>query len=243
MEVRLLTTRSERETFVRRLQHARDLQLAHFTEVREGPIDNAARLAASELYGCFENRGDSAESMIAGTAIHDLAAFPRTCPGPELSQWSAQSVFECSDHWSLSRGAGMRIWCGTAIQLLQRSPRAILVYLAVGMSDHMGFYKAMGFVPFGEPVQFVYLKTEAGFPWVQPMILTGEALEGLRCATSQLDFEASDNFASVHFGGGLRLRPLAARERAQSVPAWAIGAPTAIQPWEMNDLNEVGMTA
>jgi len=207
MEVRLLTTSFQRRVFVERLRQARDEQLTHFTDVTDGRVDNRARLAASELYGLFADSGSPAEEMIAGMAIHDLEMFPRTCAGPDLSHWPERAVFECSDHWSLAPGAGMKIWCGAAIQIARRNPRAVLAYLAVGMSDHWGFYRAMGFVPFGRPVQFTYLKSAAGFPWVQPVILRGEALEKLVAASSQLPFETDDEFATLRFQPGLRLRP------------------------------------
>ena len=207
MEVRLLTTSYQRRIFVEFLGQARDEQLTHFTDVSNGRVDNRARLAASELYGLFADSGSPAENMIAGMAIHDLEMFPRTCPGPDLSHWPERAVFECSDHWSLAPGAGMKIWCGAAIQIARRNPRAVLAYLAVGMSDHWGFYRAMGFVPFGRPVQFTYLKSAAGFPWVQPVILRGEALEKLVAASSQLPFETDDEFATLRFQPGLRLRP------------------------------------
>jgi hypothetical protein len=207
MEVRLLTTSFQRRVFVERLQQARDEQLTHFTDVTNGQVDNSARLAASELYGLFADSHSPAENMIAGMAIHDLEMFPRTCAGPDLPDWPRRAVFECSDHWSLAPGAGMKMWCGAAIQIARRNPLAVLAYLAVGMSDHGGFYRAMGFVPFGRPVQFTYLKTAAGFPWVQPVILRGEALEKLVAASSQLPFETDDEFATLRFKPGLRLRP------------------------------------
>lgn len=208
MEIRLLTTSFQRQVFVERLRQARDEQLTHFTDVTNGQVDNRTRLAASELYGLFADSSSPAENMLAGMAIHDLEMFPRTCPGPDLSHWPECAVFECSDHWSLAPGAGMKVWCGAAIQIARRNPRAVLAYLAVGMSDHCGFYRAMGFVPFGRPVQFTYLKSAAGFPWVQPVILCDEALEKLVAASSQLPFETDDEFATLRFKPGLRLRPL-----------------------------------
>lgn len=208
MEIRLLNTSFQRQVFVERLRQARDEQLTHFTDVTNGQVDNRTRLAASELYGLFADSSSPAENMLAGMAIHDLEMFPRTCPGPDLSHWPERAVFECSDHWSLAPGAGMKVWCGAAIQIARRNPRAVLAYLAVGMSDHCGFYRAMGFVPFGRPVQFTYLKSAAGFPWVQPVILCDEALEKLVAASSQLPFETDDEFATLRFKPGLRLRPL-----------------------------------
>ncbi|MGO9453723.1 MAG: hypothetical protein ACLQDV_22130 [Candidatus Binataceae bacterium] len=209
MEMRLLTTNLERRIFVERLAEARDQKLTHFSDVRSGEIDNSARLAASNLYGLFERGADSPERMIAGMAIHNLEMFPRTCPGPDLSHLSDKSVFECSDHWSLAIGAGMRMWCGAAIQIARQEPGAVLAYLAAGHSDHTGFYAAMGFVPFGEPTQFLYLKTREGFPWVQPVILRGVALQKLVTASLQIPVEANGDHSIVRFGSSLRLRPVA----------------------------------
>ena len=214
MEIRLLRTESEREIFVERLGQARDGQLTHFDEVDRGAISNRARLAACSLYGLFHSQSDSAQKMIAGIAIHDLEAFPRTCSGPDLSHLPSRSVFECSDHWSLESGAGMRMWCGAAIQIARLEPRAVLAYLAVGNSDHIGFYSAMGFVPLGEPSQFLYLQTSEGFPWVQPVILHGEALRRLIQSANRLPIETDDDFATVRFGSSLRLRPLGGPARA-----------------------------
>ena len=114
----------------------------------------------------------------------------------------------------------MKVWCGGAIQIARRNPRAVLAYLAVGMSDHSGFYCAMGFVPFGRPVQFTYLKSAAGFPWVQPVILQGEALEKLVAASSQLPFETDDEFTTLRFKPGLRLRPFTVPSARQM--AWDV---------------------
>jgi hypothetical protein len=222
MEVRLLTTNFQRRIFVEHLRQARDEQLTHFADVTDGRVDNRARLAASELYGLFADSSSPAEDMIAGMAIHDLEMFPRTCPGPDLSHWPERAVFECSDHWSLAPGAGMKMWCGAAIQIARRNPRAVLAYLAVGLSDHSGFYRAMGFAPFGRPVQFTYLKSATGFPWVQPVILRGEALEKLVSASSQLPFETDDGFATLRFKPGLRLRPFAVG--SASGMAWDVQA-------------------
>ncbi len=205
MEMRLLTTEAERRTFIERLARARDEQLTHFKDVCSGTINNHERLAACDLYGLFRDEHPRADEMIAGIAIHNLEMFPRTCAGPDLSHLPKRSVFECSDHWSLAPGAGMRMWCGAAIQIARQYPQAVLAYLAA--SDHIGFYSAMGFVPFGKPAQFLYLETDEGFPWVQPVILRGQPLQRLIMATLELPIAADSNFTRVRFGGALRLRP------------------------------------
>ncbi|MGC1399686.1 hypothetical protein, partial [Candidatus Binatus sp.] len=160
----------------------------------------------------FETEGDHAERMAAGVALHDLAVYPQSCPQPDLSGYAPQSVLECSDHWSLSRGAGMRAWRGIAVQVVRRNPNAVLVYLAVGTHD--GFYTAMGFVNAGEPVEYPYLE-EPGQrrPWVQPKILEGEALARLTANVHRLKIETPDNYRTIRFDNCDRLRPAANRYR------------------------------
>jgi len=212
MEMRLLTTDLERRIFVERLANARDQKLTHFSDVRCGEIDNSARLAASNLYGLFGHEADSAEEMIAGMAIHNLEMFPRTCPGPDLSHLADKSVFECSDHWSLSRGAGMHAWRGISVQVVRRNPRAVLIYLAAGRSDHSGFYTAMGFANAGTPVEYPYLEgPDRGRLWVQPMILEGDALARLTLNVHRLKIETADNYRIIRFDNSNRLRPATAR--------------------------------
>src|SRR5258708_2672404 len=172
MEMRLLTTEGERNFFAQRLADARARHGASFRDIGRSQARNMIRLAAADLYGLFERERDYAETMKAGVALHDLAIYPQSCQQPDLSHYVPESVLECSDHWSLSRGAGMHAWRGIAVQVVRRNPRAVLVYLAVGRSDHGGFYKAMGFVRPGVPVEYPYLEgPDQGRLWVQPMIL------------------------------------------------------------------------
>ena len=158
MEMRLLTTESERNAFAQRLADARAGHGASFRDVGRSQARNMVRLAAADIYGLFETESDHVERMTAGVALHDLAIFPQSCQQPDLSRYAPESVLECSDHWSLSRGAGMHAWRGIAVQVVRRNPRAVLVYLAVGRSDHGGFYSAMGFVNAGAPVVYPYLE-------------------------------------------------------------------------------------
>src|SRR5206468_5563374 len=107
--------------------------------------ENRLRLASAELYGLFRNDGDPPESMVAGMAMHDLASFPQSCREPDLSYLPPRAIVECSDHWSLSLGAGMRAWTGIAVQIVRRRSHAVLAYLAVTprhaieATDHGGF--------------------------------------------------------------------------------------------------------
>ncbi len=212
MEMRLLTTEDERDLFAQRLAQARARHGATFRDIGRSQAKNKRRLAAAGLYGLFEIDHDGLQSMTAGVALHDLAAHPQSCSEPDLSRYAPQSVLECSDHWSLSRGAGMHAWRGIAVQVVRRNPDAVLVYLAAGRSDHGGFYRAMGFVKAGVPVEYPYLEgPDDGRLWVQPMVLEGEALAKLTSNVHRLKIETPDNYRTVRFDRSDRLRPAANR--------------------------------
>ncbi len=208
MEMRLLTTRVERGIFAERVAEARARHGGLYKEVCGLRNDNRARLEAANLYAVFEHEEDPAERMIAGIAMHNLETFPQSCSKPDLGHLHPRSVLECSDHWSLSRGAGMRAWHGAAIQVVRLQACTVLAYLAVGSSDHMGFYAAMGFVKVGEPVEYPYVETlEGARPLVWPVILEGKPLQKLIMGVAGLSVEALDSHRVVRFMNSVRLRP------------------------------------
>jgi hypothetical protein len=212
MELRLLTTEREREIFAQRLAEARMKNGASFRDVERTRVHNRVRLEASNVYALFETQPDPAERMVAGGAIHDLEAFPQSCRLPDLSHLPPRSVLECSDHWSLSRGAGMHSWRAIAAQVIHRNPSAVLLYLAAGSSDHTGFYSAMGVVKVGEPVEHPYLEgPDDGKLWVQPMILAGDALTRLTASVRMQKIEALDDYRILRFGNRERVRPCSDR--------------------------------
>jgi hypothetical protein len=225
MEMRLLTTEGERNVFAQRLANARAAG-ASFRDGGATRASNLLRLRSADLYALFETEGDPAERMTAGVVLHDLETFPQSCREPDLSHFAPRSVLECSDHWSLSRGAGMRAWRGISVQVVRRNPGAVLVYLAVG--SHSGFYTAMGFVYAGTPVVYPYLEgPDRGRLWVQPMILTGEALAKLTSNVHRLKIETPDNYLTIRFDNSDRLRPVANRYplRIGDAPSASTSAP------------------
>jgi hypothetical protein len=212
MEMRLLTKGVERNIFAERVAEARARHGGLYKEICSQGTDNRARLASANLYAMFENQQDSAKQMVAGIAMHNLEVFPQSCSKPDLSHLYPRSVLECSDHWSLSKGAGMRAWQGAAIEVVRLQAFMVLAYLAVGLSDHMGFYAAMGFVRAGDPVEYPYVETFDGVrPWVWPMILEGKPLQNLTLGVAQLRVERLDNHQTVRFLNSNRLRPFTSR--------------------------------
>src|ERR1700688_2837385 len=223
MEMRLLTTEREREIFAQRLAEARAKNGACFRDLGPTQVHNRVRLAASNLYALFEADSAPAPNMVAGVALHDLEEFPQSCHAPDLSHLPPRSVLECSDHWSLSRGAGMHSWRGIAVQVVHRNPNAVLVYLAAGSSsDHGGFYSAMGFVKAGEIVEQPDLEgSDSGKLWVQRMILNGEALARLTASVRTQTIDARDDYRIIRLGNSDRLRPCSIRRTTAVVAARA----------------------
>ena len=211
MEMRLLTTEHERSVFAQRLADARARHGASYSDAGRTRASNNVRLSAADIYGLFDTDRGPAEAMVAGVAMHDLESFPQSCRQPDLTHYAPRLVLECSDHWSLSRGAGMHAWRGIAVQVVHRNPRAVLVYLAARGSAHYGFYTAMGFVNVGIPVEYPYLEEPGGRPWVQPMILEGEALAKLTSNVRRLKIETPDNYLTIRFDNSDRLRPASNR--------------------------------
>jgi hypothetical protein len=173
-----LTSTSSRDEFIARVEEARTLHGKTFranSKIREF---NNERLAASKLFGLFRTH-NTTNHMIAGIAMHDLLAFPQSCGDPDLTQFQPRTVVECSDHWSISGGAGMLAWAGLAVPMRMLGVQAVLAYLAyddVG-SDHAGFYSAMGFRKAGNVREHPFVETAAGQPVrVQPVLLCGSAL-------------------------------------------------------------------
>ena len=115
--------------------------------------------------------------MIGGFAFHDLATLPQSHPSPDLSHIPAQSIFEGSELWSLSKGvAPIAASAAAAVAGILRA-KAILVYPICKPFDLSTPYIRFNFKPC-EPVRFPYGQTNEGDDiWVRPMVLEGEQLE------------------------------------------------------------------
>jgi hypothetical protein len=207
MEFRQLATTTERFVFITRLEQARAARGGSFRENSYFQSLNQRRLDSSRLYGLFEQEAAPAEAMIAGIAMHDLKAFPQSCREPDLSHIPAHAVVECSDHWSLSNGAGMLAWAGLAVPMRLIGTQAVLAYLAAGegQGDHAGFYTSMGFEPAGPIVEHPFVEDPQGgnLP-VQPVLLQGEAFEKVVNAFAKACIEYSDDARVFHLKSFIR---------------------------------------
>ena len=204
MELRLLTGETDRKIFAARVEQVR---AKHGNGFKERPRSRLAEIHLSfgNLYALFENDGDPAERMVAGLMMHDLEMFPQTCPRPDLSHLPPRSVLEVGELWSRSFGAGTLARAGAAIMAGLLDARALLAYLGAKPFDGTAFYRGIGFVNVGEPVEYPYLETLNGEPiWAQPMILEGEGLARLTRVFSRLIIETHDDNRVVRFTNFMR---------------------------------------
>jgi hypothetical protein len=204
MELRLLTTEKDRNIFADRVAKVR---ARHGSGFKERPRSRLAEihLRYGNMYALFENDDDPAELMIAGLMMHDLEMFPQTCPRPDLTHLPPHQVIEISELWSRALSAGTLARAGAAIMAGLLDARAILAYLGVKPFDGTPFYRGVGFVNVGEPIEYPYLETMSGGPILaQPMIMQGEALERLTGTFSRLITETRDDNQVLRFSNFLR---------------------------------------
>jgi len=176
MELRQLITEKERQIFAGCVAQARSTRGAGFKDKHKSRLTES-HLAFGDLFALFENDGDGREQMVGGFALHDLATLPQSHPSPDLSHIPAQSVFEGSELWSLSRGvAPIAASAAAAVAGILRA-RAILVYPICKPFDLSSPYTRFNFKAC-EPVRFPYGQTNEGDEiWVRPMVLEGDKLE------------------------------------------------------------------
>ena len=225
MELRLLTSGIERDVFLTRLAQARARNGNSFRANSQFKSINQRRLDCSQLYGLFQNDTAPAVEMIAGIAMHDLRSFPQSCAEPDLSHLAPETVVECSDHWSISGGAGMLVWAGLAVPMRLRGIQAVLAYLAVGEGAcaHAGFYELMGFVNAGPLVAHPFVENAHGEQLiVQPVIVQGEQFTTGMKIFSQACVEYSDDARVFHLNNFIR--PLVRCASVRTALSGAAGA-------------------
>src|SRR6202158_1583680 len=104
MELRLLTTETERRAFARRLSEVRVMRGAGFSETRRSVIGEV-HLAFGNLYGLYDE-SELVPEMIGGFAMHDLAMFSQSYAKPDLTHLPPDTVFGCGELWAVAAGAG-----------------------------------------------------------------------------------------------------------------------------------------
>ena len=211
MELRQLTTASERRIFGERMEEARAKRGARFRETRRSNVGKI-HLEYGLLYGLFEHDDDPPEQMMSGFLVHDLASFPQSYPRPDLSHLPARSVIEGGELWSFAKGAGLLAQRGSIILAGLMQVQAVLVYPTLKPSDQTGAYARGFFVNAGDPFVWPYCEMiDGGEIWVQPMVLEGERLAKLLHIVFAAGFATSDSMRRIQFDNPFQVNPTLSR--------------------------------
>jgi hypothetical protein len=216
LEFRELISPESRHQFCERVDSARASNGKRFRSSPKYRLLDQARVESCKLFGLFRSQDEEDSEIIAGIAMHDLQSYPQSCLEPDLSEFTPQSVVECSEHWSISSGAGLLAWAGLATPMRMLGVKAVLAYLATEdtQSDHAGFYSSMGFKRVGAAVRHPFIETGTGEHLrVQPVLLYGTALEIVIESFSHACLEVS--FDARRFLLTNRIRPLVRRAFAR----------------------------
>jgi hypothetical protein len=211
MELRQLTTASERRIFGERMEEARAKRGARFRETRRSNVGKI-HLEYGLAYGLFEHDDDPPEQMMSGFVMHDLASFPQSYPQPDLSHLPARSVIEGGELWSFAKGAGLLAQRGAIILLGLMQVQAFLVYPTAKPWDQTTPYVNFNFVKAGDPIVWPYCETtDGGKVWVQPMVLEGEPLAKMLHRVFSVSFAISDSMQRVRFDNPFQVEPTLSR--------------------------------
>ncbi len=196
MELRQLTTPSERQHFARRLTEVRMMKGAGFGETHRSVVGEV-HLAYGKLYGLFDENLAGGE-MLGGFAMHDLAMFSQSYPKPDLTHLPPESVFECGELWAVAAGAGRLIRHGGAIIANELGARALLVYPILKPWNLSQGYP--GFERVGEPIEWPYARTlDGGKILVQAMVGEQPAIQCALNEAGEYGFEVFDGGKRIHF--------------------------------------------
>src|ERR1700687_3696599 len=195
MELRLLTTETERRAFARRLSEVRMMRGAGFSETRRSVIGEV-HMAFGNLYGLYDER-ELMPEMIGGFAMHDLAMFGQSYAKPDLTHLPPETVFECGELGAMAAGAAPLVRNAGIILAGLFKAKAALVYPIFKPWNLSGGYKY--FARVGEPIEWPYIHTlNGGKIYVQAMVLEGAGLAAAIAEAGRYGFEMLD--------GGRRLR-------------------------------------
>jgi hypothetical protein len=211
MELRQLTSESERRIFGERMEEARAKLGARYRETRRSKVGKI-HLEYGLLYGLFEHDDGLPEEMMSGLVMHDLASFPQSFPRPDLSHLPARSVIEGGELWSFAKGAGLLAQRGALILAGLMQVQALLVYPTIKPNDQSGGYARSNFVKAGDPIAWPYCETtDGGEIWAQPMVLEGEALAKVLNDVFALGFTTSDSMRQIRFDNPFAIEPTLSR--------------------------------
>jgi len=210
MELRLLETDAERNTYRAGMLEARATKGGKFRETARSRVSEI-QLTFAKLYGVFDEADPN--RLLGGFSIHCLNEFSQSFPVPNLSHLPPSGVYEIGQLWALSHEAALAIRKGAMILLGLLQAQALLIYPVIIPRDTSLFYKV--FKRVGPPFELPFAETATGDTvYTQAMLLEGDALRQQVEHTSRDGFETRRGHSLVKFAApAIGVSKLADRSR------------------------------
>lgn len=198
MELRQLSTDSERRLFAHSLVQTRMLKGAGFSETKRSMVGEV-HLAFGRLYALYDEQGPAPDEMLAGFVLHDLGTFPQSYPKPDLSRFTPEYTFECGELWAKAAGSARLVRQAAWILVGQLRAEAVLVYPIFKPWNLTLAYRG-GFESVCDPIEWPYARTlDGGKILVQAMVSEGENLGRSIAEAGQFGFHADEGAARITF--------------------------------------------
>ena len=195
MELRLLTTDTERDTFRANMATARASKGGKFRETARSRTSEI-QLTFARLYGVFDERNP--DDMLGGFSIHCLNEFSQSFPIPNLSHLPFSAVYEAGQLWVFSHEAAQALRKGSMILVGLLQAQALLIYPLIVPRDVSTLYRV--FRRIGPPFELPFAETVAGEKiYMQAMLLEGDALREQVELASRDGFETRRGHAVIRF--------------------------------------------
>jgi hypothetical protein len=204
MELRQLSTESERRLFAHSLIETRMVKGAGFSETKRSHVGQV-HLAYGSLFALYDELSPEPNEMLGGFALHDLGSFPQSYPKPDLCHLPPESVFECGELWARAAGGARLIRQAASILVGCLGAQAVLVYPIFKPWNLSLAYKD-GFDRVGEPIEWPYARTlDGGKIWVQAMVSQGESLSRSIQEAGQFGFDVTEDVGRIRFNSPFRV--------------------------------------
>ena len=195
MELRLLATDAERNTYRAGMMEARASKGGKFRETERSRVSEI-QLTFARLYGVFDERDPN--RLLGGFSIHCLNEFSQSFPIPNLNHLPPSGVYEAGQLWALSHEAALALRKGSMILLGLLQAQALLIYPLIIPRDISQFYKV--FKRVGPPFELPFAETVTGDKvYMQAMLLEGDELRRQVELASRDGFETRRSHTLVRF--------------------------------------------
>src|SRR5689334_12023944 len=157
MELRLLKTEIERDTFRRSMLQARASKGGRFKETARSRVSEI-QLAFARLYGVFDEANPN--RLLGGFSIHCLNEFSQSFPIPHLTHLPASAVYEAGQLWTSSHEAAQALRKAAMILVGLFQASALLIYPLIIPRDVSTLYRV--FKRMGSPFELPFAETVSG---------------------------------------------------------------------------------